>query len=222
MMTTKPSNWNNHDNAKFYNTLLVEDFKKLAKLAGLESCPDVELILPHLKPDSVILEVGAGYGRVLNCLINKGFKNLYAIERDPNLCKLLQQQFGNKVNLIQQDLHDFKTGVKFDAILWLWAGISDFAKDEQFGMLQKLASFLKTNSIFFLDTMIAPIKLAIDCLCIKKNESILTYKNNFLHGYFPSITQLKLYSKKLNLLHSRINYTPPNGPDRILHSNIKP
>ncbi len=61
-----------------------------------------------IKPDDLILEIGPGKGILTNALL-KTKANVLAIEKDPNLVKLLKKRFASAKNfeVVQADIRDF-------------------------------------------------------------------------------------------------------------------
>ena len=57
--------------------------------------------------DKTILEVGPGTGNLTSSLLKKNPKKIYVIERDNNLAFLLKKNFGNQINVINDDILKF-------------------------------------------------------------------------------------------------------------------
>jgi len=149
-----PLIWANADNAQFYEYISIEQIQYFAQLAGLADGCDTELITSLIKKADTILEIGAGYGRVIEQIIKSGFAgNIVAIERSLQFCKFLNEKFTNQTKIIQTDIATFNTDQKFDLILWLWEGIADFSKVEQPTILKSLSSLLTKNGVFVIDTL---------------------------------------------------------------------
>jgi len=54
--------------------------------------------------DKSILEIGAGTGNLTKNILKKNPRNLKVIEKDDNLVKLLSQNFGNQIEIINNDV----------------------------------------------------------------------------------------------------------------------
>ena len=54
--------------------------------------------------NKTILEVGPGTGNLTSALIKKNPKKIYVIEKDKNLCGILNNKFENQVNIINEDI----------------------------------------------------------------------------------------------------------------------
>ena len=54
--------------------------------------------------DKSILEIGPGTGNLTSSILQKNPKNLYVIEKDTNLSELLNDQFKNKIKLLNKDV----------------------------------------------------------------------------------------------------------------------
>jgi hypothetical protein len=72
----------NEFNIKAYNNeQALQCLQKIATIGGLDNCCDVKLIENYLYNANNILEVGAGYGRVLEHLIKINLEGkVYAVE----------------------------------------------------------------------------------------------------------------------------------------------
>lgn len=208
--------WSNYDNEKFYEELKVKEFQDFAAFAGLDTCCDLELITPHLKKDAAILEVGAGYGRALEYLLQNGYTNLYAIERDKKLCKVLQEKFGDRVTIFNTDLHAFKTEQKFDAILWLWAGVMDFSKGEQLGILKMLMLSLNAKGKLFIDTML-PFQKPANCIFSDGQQHVMKIDGKSILFYCPSYQEIEDYAHILGVKYKKNIYEVTTSKQRIMY-----
>ena len=63
----------------------------------------------NIKKDSVILEIGPGYGNLTEYLISLNPRKIYAVEKDKKLFLLLTEKFkkNSKVKIINQDILEF-------------------------------------------------------------------------------------------------------------------
>jgi SAM-dependent methyltransferase len=191
------TDWNNTDNKKFYEEISLETFENFAKLAGLDTGADLDQIQSYIDKASSILEIGAGYGRVIDLLLKRGYKGrLAAVERSSKFCQLLKTRFGDKITLYEGDIRDLVIPEKFDLILWLWSGISDFNHEEQLNLLKRHANHDNVTAI--IDTLIhkqIPLN-AIEFNHINKQYVIHT-ESSFVYGYMPSPKEMLNYGKNL-------------------------
>ncbi|MFL5729137.1 MAG: class I SAM-dependent methyltransferase, partial [Cytophagaceae bacterium] len=133
----------NEKNFDFYRNLGVDPFKKLAAIGGFSSYTDLELSFPFIKNSQSILELGAGYGRCLDFFIAKGFKGkLIAVEQSEPLVQHLKSQYGDKAEILQEDIKTLQLKENVDAALWMWSGIIDFSKEEQLNTSRHIVSLL--------------------------------------------------------------------------------
>jgi len=112
--------WSNTDNTAIYENMPIDEFYKIAVLSGLDTGKDIEVIWKYIQSAKSILEVGAGYGRVLNHLITRGFNGtLSAVERSKKLSHWLKSQYQHCVTLHEGTVMAAKSGRQYDLILWM-------------------------------------------------------------------------------------------------------
>jgi len=129
----------NDKNVDFYRNIKLETFKHLATVIGLDTGIDVDVIYPFIKDADTLVELGAGYGRVIKALLQRGFKGkIIAIERITALIEHLSQNIPEIVVLQQQDFKHLQLAIKPAVITWMWSGILELSKDEQIAMIQHL------------------------------------------------------------------------------------
>lgn len=144
----------NEKNLDFYNNLGVNVFRDLAIAGGFSTFRDLDQIYPLIKDSKVILEVGAGYGRCIEFLIQKGYKGkIIAIEQSPVLTAHLKENFGHlsNIELLESDVKTLELSEKVDHVLWMWSGIIDFSKEQQIECLCNLARFLEKEGKVIID-----------------------------------------------------------------------
>ncbi len=211
-------NWTNTDNATFYNNLPLQEFYAITRRCGLENCCDLELAQEYIDNADSILDVGAGYGRVLDYIIDRGHKcNLYGLERNTSLVKILKSKFKNKVEIFDCDLRHFKTDFRFDLILWMWSSISEFSATEQLSVLKKLTLSLIKKGHLIIDIIPAERKPKRTTELDSQNFIFETpYGQDY--GYFPKSAEIFTYAEKLNLsIEKIINYKTENGRERTIY-----
>jgi SAM-dependent methyltransferase len=210
--------WENLDNTEFYNKLDLAAFKANSVRAGLQDCMDVEQVKEYLINADSVLEIGAGYGRVLEHLVKHKYGNhIYAIERSPRLCQLLRKNFGDNVKLFEESVTTFQSDQKFDVILWLFCSISDFSKNEQLPVLSNLAKNLKPDGHLILETLQDADEIK-DVFHIKKQEHVFNIDQYLLHVYVPTPREFVEYGKKLGFTNVKpIYYETPSHIKRVIY-----
>ena len=149
----KPS-WSNDDNREFYRSITEKELRTIAIEGGLHSGCDLNNLVEFWKNASSILEIGAGYGRVIDYLIKHNYQGeITAIEQAEDLYAYLQTCFGQQANVIHANLMNIELGArKFDLILWLWSGLADFPKQHQALVIKKLTKHLVEGGTLIIDT----------------------------------------------------------------------
>lgn len=214
----KINNWTNTDNKQLYEKMPLEFFRSVAAQGGLDNGCDIKAISNYIHAANSILEIGAGYGRVLDSLLHDlNYKNeLYGIERNKKLYNFLKSKF-KEIKIICADIKEFSPDSKFDLILCMWGGISEFTQDEQPKILAKLLSMLNKNGNLIFDTILPECKTIRANKADGNNYVIQTeYGNDFI--YLPSMQEIQHYIKTLNSqLVEEIIYTTATGKERYLY-----
>ena len=68
-----------------------------------------------IKPNDVILEIGPGTGNLTDEIIKKSPSTITVVEKDKKLSNLLKKKFGNKINVINNDILKCYDHFKSDA-----------------------------------------------------------------------------------------------------------
>lgn len=213
--------FSNQENADFYEHLPPSEFRENALAGGLDYGCDLELLKSYINQSSSILEIGAGYGRVIGYLKKHHYQGkLVAIERSRQLCDFICASYSDYVRVINDDVMTCVLNESFDLVLWLWSGISDFSQVEQLTVLKKISTLLSTNGVLVLDT------LAVD-VCPRNLKAVISLKdqvysikrsNYILSGYTPSPEEVRLYAKKIGLASCRyIPYKTSADRNRSLY-----
>ncbi len=217
--------WNNLTNQlNFYQKIpVLELLKQYAVEGGLESGADIDRAWNYIKNASTILEVGAGYGRVIKCLLARGYKGqITAVEHSEHMFKYMEENYRNKVNLFRENIVDFCHSEKFDTILWLWSGISDFTKEEQPAVMEKLFGLLQSGGTLIMDTF--PCS-AVPSNAITANNQTYTMKamDCIASGYIPSPLEIKDYADHTGLVSVKpMEYVTSTNRKRMLYIFTKP
>ncbi|MFN3234938.1 MAG: class I SAM-dependent methyltransferase [Gammaproteobacteria bacterium] len=185
--------WSNQDNAAFYENVTAQGLQELAEKAGLCAGCDIDPLWSYIKNASSLLEVGAGYGRVIDALLKRQFAGkITALERSQSLFTYLQDRFSHdQVDLHYADILSYceKTVKKFDVILFLWSGIADFPQDEQLELVRVLSRRLRKNGMLIIDALpgfVVPLcseKTSFkDAYKLSHNNSVVYMQNIFFEN----------------------------------------
>lgn len=209
--------WTNNDNGAFYENS-ADTLQAWSSLGGLDSCPDLLAIQNYLDTADTILEIGAGFGRVIkflkNCYPNK---KITAIERSTKLYDLLKLQSTPNTELILSDITHFQSNKSFDLILWLWSGLTDFSQKEQLNIIRHITLFMKKEARFIIETFPHDAVPANGQVTATQHY-ILNANNKDLHGYIPSPHEMQNYADALNfVIEKTIYYTTSSDRKRIMY-----
>lgn len=216
--------WINNDNAPLYEAMPIEFFENTAKIAGLNDGHDVSAAISYIQQAKSILEIGAGYGRVLEHIIQTGYQGeLVAIERNQKLCDMLREKFSSKKATIYcADVQSVNLTTTFDLILWMWTGICEFSPKEQLKTLSILTAHLNKNGYIIIDIIDIECK-TIRAMKIDTHVRIAKTPFGNDYGYFPSHDELETYRKILNLSNKEIiHYKTSTNKEKILYVFQKP
>jgi SAM-dependent methyltransferase len=209
--------WCNVDNIAFYNQLPFDEFYKAGAESGLNNGCDIKAIAHYVKRAQSILEVGAGYGRVITHILDMGYAGkLVALERDPALCQLLKTQFNKKITVIQKDILAFHSKFRFDLIVWMWASFSEFSKTEQLSALDRVTKHLEIKGYLILDIVPLSCKTT-NTVDFNSQDKVIQTPFGDDYIYLPSPAELESYQKKLNLKKiETITYQTQTNKNRYL------
>ena len=213
----------NDHNVNFYNAINLRTF---TASAGLDSCPDLETMEAALTPDRgsmKVLEVGAGYGRVVRWLLGKGYGKVVAIERSVAADEIERRQAdevaAGRLEFLRQDVRDLATEERFDLILWMFSGISDFSPEEQHRVLGNLAKHLAPGGQLVLD--LPPTQRSNATRVEGKTQVIEIPGLPTYHGTVPTVSDIEGLAQRLGFAQvEQIPYQPLSGQperDRVLY-----
>ena len=122
---------NTHD-LKFYEKISILNFEELATLCGVDDNCDIERALDFLEHHIRIIDIGGGYGRILNFLQEKRpLCSLATIEASPKLAQYLRlKNMEKKIPIYEGNIldKDFVTTLpKFDTALIMWGTFLSFS-----------------------------------------------------------------------------------------------
>ncbi|MFN7096235.1 MAG: methyltransferase domain-containing protein [Gammaproteobacteria bacterium] len=212
------STWSNTDNIDLYENMPLDEFYKIAVTGGLDFGKDIDLIMPYIHSAESILEVGAGYGRVLNHIITRGYsKKLACIERSKKLCQWLKSQYQHRATIHEGSIMTIVSQEKYDLILWMWTGLTEFGQLEQPIVLKKLFEQLMVDGKIILD-MVPLAEKPLNTLELTVQEHIIQTKYGIDHCYIPSEQQINNYAHQLGLkIIEKISYKSLPERTRLLY-----
>ena len=218
-MDKNGTTWTNYDNQEFYETLSLEDFKKFAACAGLTAYSDLRAIDEYIKPSKSILEIGAGFGRVIDYLLkNYPAKSVVGIESCQKLFDFLTRKYkaNSQVRILKQDIHSLKIDLKQDLILWMWSGVADFSPLEQTIILKNLKAILSDQGVLIVDT-ISPNRTPVGMEKQEPQVFLLNYHGSTIHTYSLTNEEIDTYAQELLLKVKHLDYITTTGRIRSLH-----
>lgn len=212
--------WNNEANTElFYNTASIETVLRGYEEKGGLSCGcDVEILKSYIMGTKSLLEVGAGYGRVVNYLLQNNYKGeIHAIENSELFQSQLLNYFGDSIYLHKQSVLDFITDQKFHVILSMWSGISDFSPKEQQQFINKLAFLLEVNGTICIDTVVWDQK-PLNAESVSEQYYVINPQGTYLRGYIPTCNEMRTYAKQAGLSKFMVfNYKTDTQRERLMY-----
>ncbi len=214
MNTTKKTQKGNFD---FYSAMQLEHFKEFANLTGFDTGIDIDILFPYLKNAETLVELGAGYGRAIHFLLQRGFEGeIIAVERIDRLIPHLQQRFQNQINLLQQDITELKLPEKADFVMWLWSGILELNSSEQLKSIKQVYKNLKEGGTFAIESPDKTVKV-VGKLAEDRKVTLET-DWGALEAYLPTESEIEEYSQQAGFTHFQvIRYKSTVGLERIFY-----
>jgi SAM-dependent methyltransferase len=102
-----------------------------------------------------ILDLGCGYGRVLEYLRKKGFKNLYGVDSSPTLIERAKvNQITLPENLFASDILEFASPFQMDVVLMM--GVIEYfvSEESRIQLSQLLTEIISPGGFFYLATFL--------------------------------------------------------------------
>jgi|GEM_PF-969044 len=200
----------NDTNLSFYEKIEIDRFHEFAKIIGLENGIDIKSIYHIIENNEVIAEVGAGYGRAINALIDSGFSGkIYGVERVSHLVSYMSHHFASNdsVEILQDDVKKITLPEQVDTILWIWSGILELSLIEQQEALIQLKKHLKPEGKIILETPYEDVKF----IGKKSNDNYIRFETDWgkIEAYLSTYDDIKAISKKagFNKLEKRLYKT---------------
>ncbi|WP_119344015.1 class I SAM-dependent methyltransferase [Facilibium subflavum] len=143
---------NDINSTALYDRISIDQMKDLAREIGLDKCPDLEVIKKSLQGRKHLIEVGCGYGRTFDWLINNTSVSLKGIEKSKQLYQIAVAKKGTRISI---ELGDFlKLPIEnktYDGALLLWIATTDYSKEELNLLIKQLKKGLCAGAIVYVD-----------------------------------------------------------------------
>jgi len=207
----------NDKNIQFYNNLGVDPFKKLSEVGGFNTYKDLEVVYPYIDHAGSIVELGAGYGRCLDFFIRNNFEGkLVAVEKAIPYLNYLQENYSDRVEIINEDIKKLSLQENADVILWMFSGIIDFSRDEQIEAIKRLYLLLNPGGKLVIDIP----RLDFKTYAHHKDEQNLKFDSQYglLECYIPSMEDMIDYQKLAGFANFiRLGYATTTNKERTIY-----
>jgi len=207
----------NIKNISFYDRLGVERFEDYVEKAGMDTCPDLDIIYPEIAEAAKIVELGAGTGRVIRCLRKRGFQGkIEAIERVPSFLNHLVNMYQSECTLLKEDILNYKAKPQSAVFLWLWSGIMEYSPDEQKQAFLNISGSMASHAYLFVDLPYQKVQ----AIGVHKSKQYLELREDFgvLQAYLPTYQEMITYAKNSKLdFCTRREYETTKGYKRLLY-----
>jgi 16S rRNA (adenine1518-N6/adenine1519-N6)-dimethyltransferase len=136
--------------------------------------------------DKSVLEIGPGTGNLTSCLLKKNPKKMYVVEKDNNLVKLLEENFRNKISIINNDILKINESLICEDQLIVFGNLPYNISTE---ILCKWILELDDSKVWFSDLILMFQKEVADRIISKFNSSS--------YGRLSILANWKLHIKKI-------------------------
>lgn len=211
----------NQKNAAFYDNIGIKTFMDLSHAGGFDSWIDLQNAYRYIQPNERILEIGAGYGRCIDFLLQKEHVGtIYAIEQSTVLCDYLREKYLDKAVIIEGDIYKSYLPERVDAALWMWSGIIDFSIEEQIHTINHIAEMLSEKGKLFIDVP----RLGVKTIAVHTDAQQLKMKTEFgeMECYIPNEFEIKDAALKSGFRRvDEINYETSTNKLRTMYILLK-
>jgi trans-aconitate methyltransferase len=207
----------NRKNFDFYNNIGVDTFQSMAVQGGFSTYADLEIVYQHIHPVNSILEIGAGYGRCINFLLQQQHKgSITAVEQSPVLIKHLVQHYAGRAEIIEGDINAIEIKSPVDVILWMWSGILDFSKEEQAAAVKRLAGITAPGGKIFIDVP----RMGVQTIAEHTDQQHIKLTTAFgeVECYIPSNEEIQVYASSAGFTKvQQTNYETSTEKKRTMY-----
>gem|GEM_PF-6967890 len=186
--------WSNNDNHAFYDNMTLDFFVAGAKRSGLANGEDVKQIKNLILHAESILEVGAGYGRVLKHILELDYKgSLDAVEYEKQYYDFCFERYSDKVALYHADILQWQAPKKYDLILSMWSSFTEFCEQEQRKLFRVFAGMLQPGGKLVVE-LLNPSAADKDRMVVDGDYCQFTYERPGGYLFFPAYSNLVEYA----------------------------
>jgi hypothetical protein len=211
----------NEQNFDFYNHIGLETFRSLAVDGGFDTFVDLEIAYRYINLDERIVEIGAGYGRCIDFLLQKEHKgSIYAVEQSSVLSNYLREVYKDNVRIFEGDIFNVDIPEKVDTALWMWSGIIDFAPEEQSEAIQLCSTTLTEKGKLFIDIP----RVGVQTIANHQDKQHIKLSTDFgeIQCYIPVTAEIKAYAEKAGFGRvDEINYETTTDKKRTMYILMK-
>jgi tRNA A58 N-methylase Trm61 len=205
-------------NKTFYSNIEFEKFREIAEKSGFDVAPDISLIYATVKRAKVLYEIGLGYGRCLDAILERGFAGkIYAFDRVEKFSNAAEKKYEKcNVKIIHDDILNAVLPESPDCALWLWSGIMELSPLEQEEAICKIADKMNKGGSLFIELPAGEIKI----IGKKLDERKFVVETDWgkLEAFLPLETDIRKYAEKAGFpaVHS-LRYLTPKGLKRVMY-----
>ncbi|WP_448519913.1 class I SAM-dependent methyltransferase [Rhodoflexus sp.] len=210
----------NDANIDFYRRIGANKLREMAVLQGLERGPEIPLLMPFIRDAQLLIEIGAGYGRIVKALKTNGFKGkIVAQERCPELCQVLREECSQDAVIFEGDIKREHYPQNSDALLWMWSGMLEFTPEEQQAVIGQLFAHLNPGGVLALEI---PREIRYVGKPIDERKIVVDTEWGRIDAYLPLEEELINYGLRAGFRHlETIHYQTDTGLKRSLYLFVK-
>ncbi|MEH0156992.1 class I SAM-dependent methyltransferase [Limibacter armeniacum] len=195
-------------NFSFYENITLEKFQYFANVIGLHTGKDIDIIYPRIKDAEEIVELGPGYGRALDFILEKGYKGkITGVERIPQFVNYMNERYKGSVTVEELDIRDYRFELprKVGAVLWLWSGILELTAEEQLNCIAECSRSLVDGGVLVIEAPYQEIKKLGNVEDSSSKKIKFETEWGTLNAYFTSLDDIENFASKTGF--SRVDYT---------------
>lgn len=216
----------NHQNVAFYDASPPDYLANHSGLKGLSNGEDLEQIRKDLdrrldSPDSLVIEIGAGTGRVLDWL-QKFKPNLKIVAYEPSKTNIERIQTINpNLQIIHGSILEETLPSNVRVAFWMWSGSLEFNSQERKKVLGQVYEALDSDGLFVLDT---PRLILGEVNLTQSEDGFVEQTLSFgtLRGQLFSETSLTMLATELGFRVEKREYLTSSQMPRTIFLLTKP